>query len=328
MKNFYWRSVHGNFGDDINAFLWEELIPGAFTEDDGTIFVGIGTILSHEIPRAKRRVVMGSGTGYGRLPSDLDDGSWRIFSVRGPLTAKAIGHPPEAAVADPAILLARLPEFEKYERHDKAVFVPHWKTAVNGLWKEACLRASIELIDPRDEAKSVIRRIAMAKLMLAESMHAAIVADAFRVPWIPVISTQDTPFKWHDWALSMELQYDPVPIAHLSSPYTYLKSIWKNRHSKDRKDYYKTVEEQYLAFLNRSAGAGVPPSPSKFRQNLKQMLERGLRSIMSDEAMIERGAKSLSRTCSLSPLLSRDQVLKTRQDTLLDRIETLKRTIM
>ena len=50
--------------------------------------------------------------------------------------------------------------------------------------------------------------------MLAESLHAAIIADAFRVPWIPVrIGHKFLAGKWTDWAagIGVTLQ-DAAPM--------------------------------------------------------------------------------------------------------------------
>ncbi len=104
MKLFYYQDPGGNFGDDLNAWLWPRLIPELLDGDEGTLFVGIGSILDRRIPQEPRKVVFGAGVGYGLLP--VLDERWQICCVRGPLTARALGLPSAAAVTDAAALVS------------------------------------------------------------------------------------------------------------------------------------------------------------------------------------------------------------------------------
>ena len=58
----YYRSAAGNFGDDINQWLWERLLPDCW-DDDGIHFAGIGTIITNTMPRAKSGVIGLSSLG-------------------------------------------------------------------------------------------------------------------------------------------------------------------------------------------------------------------------------------------------------------------------
>jgi len=110
---------------------------------------------------------------------------------------------PDLALTDPAILIAALPRFQNLARRG-VIFVPHWKSVGIGTWPSICREAGIDYVDPRQDSELVIRRIGSATLVLAESMHAAIVADALRVPWISVTTTPEfLAFKWADWAASL-----------------------------------------------------------------------------------------------------------------------------
>ena len=60
-----------NFGDAINAWLWDRLLPGCLDEDDRVRLSGIGSILSGGMPDAERWIVFTSGVGYPPLPLDL-----------------------------------------------------------------------------------------------------------------------------------------------------------------------------------------------------------------------------------------------------------------
>ncbi len=132
------------------------------------------------------------------------------YGVRGPLTARALNLDRRMAMTDPAILLATFREFNGLDRRG-TIFIPHWKTARYGNWQAICNTLGIEFVHPCWDSRTVVRRIAAADKVIAESMHAAIIADAFRVPWIPVaLSREVSPFKWVDWASSLNISYSPV----------------------------------------------------------------------------------------------------------------------
>jgi succinoglycan biosynthesis protein ExoV len=60
-------------------------------------------------------------------------------------------------------------------------------------------------------------------------MHAAILADAFRVPFVAVTtSRQINSFKWQDWASSLGLSYRPrhVPISSRAEAITKGARFW------------------------------------------------------------------------------------------------------
>jgi succinoglycan biosynthesis protein ExoV len=213
MKVHLAAHVHGNFGDELNRWLWTDLIADALNEAaDDVLFVGIGTVLDRNLPSARVTVVFGTGTGYTPAPPDISTPSsrWRVYGVRGPLTARVLNLEKRIVMTDPAILLSELPEFAGLERRG-VIFIPHWKSVRYGDWQGICKTLGIEFVDPCQDSKVVVRRIASAEKVIAESMHAAIIADAFRVPWIPVaLSREISPFKWVDWASSLNVAYRPV----------------------------------------------------------------------------------------------------------------------
>ncbi|PLU74482.1 succinoglycan biosynthesis protein exov, partial [Sinorhizobium medicae] len=177
MKPYYWESQHGNFGDDLNLWLWDFLLPGFREIHPETLLVGVGTVLNRALlPEGTHKLVIGSGFGYGTLPDMSDRQEWDIRSVRGPLTAAKVGVAPELGVIDPAVMVADLPEFQDLGKIYKRSFVPHWESAIAGLWPAICDVVGLNYIDPRGEAKDVIRKIAQSELIVAESMHGAILA--------------------------------------------------------------------------------------------------------------------------------------------------------
>ncbi|MEJ0036290.1 MAG: hypothetical protein WDO68_09420 [Gammaproteobacteria bacterium] len=102
-------------------------------------------------------------------------------------------------------------------RERDVIFVPHFTTAKDAGWRRACERAGVEFVDPREDCRVVLRKVASARLVIAEAMHAAIVADAFRVPWLPVASTSlFSTFKWVDWTASLRVPFKPTVLPAVS----------------------------------------------------------------------------------------------------------------
>lgn len=242
MKIHHISNVNGNFGDELNGWMWRELYPELFDshgDDDGIDFIGIGTILDRHLPTRGLNVVLGSGTGYAPPPDiRANPAQWCVYGVRGPLTAQLLDLPREAVLTDPAILLADHPRWRSSHRRGdgegagsegvngegNVIFVPHWKSIRFGQWQAACELAQIDFVDPCGDAREVIDRIAGARLVIAESMHAAIIADALRVPWVPVVLSREVaPFKWADWAATVGLEYTPLLLSP-SSPVEVLRA--------------------------------------------------------------------------------------------------------
>lgn len=230
MHPFYWESAHGNFGDDLNLWLWDFLLPGFRDVHPDVLLVGVGTVLNQALlPADVKKLVIGSGFGYGSPPDLSDRQEWDVRAVRGPLTAQKLGLAPELGIIDPAVMVAEMPEFRNLPKSGGAIFVPHWESTVGGIWPVVCQAAGLGYVDPCGEAKSVIRAIAQAELVVAESMHAAILADAFRVPWVAVTTSRSiNSFKWRDWATSLGVEYRPrqIPISSRAEAVTKGARFW------------------------------------------------------------------------------------------------------
>ncbi len=208
MNIMFWKSPRGNFGDDINEWIWDLLLPGHRDWSADVTLVGVGSLMGFDLPEG-RKLIVGTGSGYGQLPELTPREDWDIRCVRGPRTAEGLGLPRSLGVGDPVSVLARRPEFTGIEKTGDILFVPHWHSATHPDfdWETVAARAGLAYQSPCDDAEAVVRRIAAARLVLTESLHGAIVADAFRVPWIPVRTTMALfkEFKWADWADTLDL---------------------------------------------------------------------------------------------------------------------------
>ena len=219
MKVMFWNAPEGNFGDDMNRWIWDLLLPGHKMWTDEVSLIGVGSLLgSSFVHPLGRKLVVGTGSGYGK-PPDVSSKEWDIRAVRGPRTAERLGLPRAIGVCDPAAMLARQAEFAGIERGNDVLFVPHWQSAVHPSfdWAAICARAGVAFQSPCADSVSVVRRIAGARVVIAESLHAAIVADAFRVPWHSVRTTAGSfnVFKWSDWTEGLQL---PLIVHDLMAP--------------------------------------------------------------------------------------------------------------
>jgi succinoglycan biosynthesis protein ExoV len=251
MKLYYFQSEPGNFGDDLNPWLWGRLIPELLDDDENTRFVGIGTLLNDRVPQEPFKVVFGSGAGYGR-PPELDD-RWRFYCVRGPLTAKALGLDPRLAITDAAALLATV-EFSPVTKDGGTAFIPHHASVINADWQSVCRQVGIRYIDPRADVETVIREIRRSTCIVTEAMHGAIFADTFRVPWKAVRCYEHIlDSKWQDWCASLGMTYSPER----------LPGIWDADHKRTRLVQLKDTVKRNLAAVGISSRRWSPVAPVK-----------------------------------------------------------------
>ncbi|WP_371346335.1 polysaccharide pyruvyl transferase family protein [Ancylobacter sp. IITR112] len=110
MEIFYWKSPNGNVGDDLNPWLWPRLFGREFLEHAaGRRFFGIGSVLDERVfcqPHPNGATVFGAGMRGPMkampLRPDVD-----IRFVRGPLSSAALsamGYGEIEHISDPAVL--------------------------------------------------------------------------------------------------------------------------------------------------------------------------------------------------------------------------------
>jgi succinoglycan biosynthesis protein ExoV len=196
-----------NFGDVLNLVIWPKYIssdldsPASENED---AFVGIGTLINENLPVARRLHIFGSGAGYGKCPV-VAGKNWDVHFVRGPLTAKCIGVPASLAISDPAIIINRM-SYREAEKIFDCSFMPHHEID-SSRFRLLCESVGINYISPLAPCDEVIDSILGSRRLICSAMHGAIVAEALRVPWLPVITNSEIlKFKWQDWAEAMELK--------------------------------------------------------------------------------------------------------------------------
>jgi succinoglycan biosynthesis protein ExoV len=336
MRVVYYESLIGNFGDDLNALLWRELLPPECFEDDDAILLGIGSIfredyLSARSTRGKRVFVLGSGAGTGPLPDLWPNDDWRILAVRGPLSARLLDRPGLDVTDGAALLSIATDLMPPVELGGEVVFFPHFNSIANSRWPEVCRLANMTFVDSRLPPREILAILGRARLVVTEAMHGAIVADTLRIPWVPVVcSPSIVPFKWVDWTRSMELDYAPLSLP-ASSGFEIAKHL-KIRVAERRELHRGMVEagddDLIEDFHRRYDGVAVDRlSPGKpVRSGIRTAVERAVAPL--DRIAMQRAAQALRRAARSRSYLSRDTVLANRVTRLQEGVETLRRELM
>jgi succinoglycan biosynthesis protein ExoV len=215
----------------------------------------------------------------------------------------------EKGIIDPAVMVTEMPDFQNLTKTKRRSFIPHWESAVAGLWPDVCKTVGLSYIDPRGEAKAVIREIAQSELIVAESMHGAILADAFRVPWIAASTSRSiNSFKWNDWARTVGVTYAPkhIPVSTRAEAIAKGARFWGMDF--DRND--PLTEDP-----NRRQFEGVAVADPR---------QTSLR-VMAKQALAAPSALALWQASKATPQLSADSVLASRKQQFLEVVAGVRR---
>jgi succinoglycan biosynthesis protein ExoV len=246
MEYVYYRDAKGNFGDDLNAWLWPKFF-GAHQPGANTAFVGIGSILCHDSPlfrplAASRKIVFGTGVRLAYKPFAFDD-TWDVRFLRGPLSAAYFDNEHEH-IADAAYALGLTADFARLRntpKKYKVSVIPYFRSLEYVNWPAVCEQLGFHFISPSAEKgiEHTLEEIAASEMVIAEAMHGAIIADILRVPWSRfVLSTPVTEgsgvseFKWMDWQQSIrQVRTDTthVKLFRKSFLHGWLKTLSGNR---------------------------------------------------------------------------------------------------
>jgi succinoglycan biosynthesis protein ExoV len=164
--------------------------------------------------------------------------------------------------------------------------MPHFESAARGDWDRVCAEAGITYLDPRGDVEDLLARIRGAKLVLAEAMHAAIVADALRTPWVPLLPIHPSHrMKWSDWAASLNLNLKPtaLPPSNLREAYVSATGLSGQGKRSARLAEARAVQPAN-AILRRLAA-----------RRLRRLAETGLPHLSEDARIEEVTERCLER---------------------------------
>jgi hypothetical protein len=220
MKYLYYKSDKGNFGDDLNPWLWSKFF-GEDDEDGNDVLLGIGSILHNDIDLIKslksnhRKIVFGAGVRPSYTHFKIDK-TWDIRFLRGPLSAGTFGNKYKY-IADAAYAIRLTNGFDSIiniTKKHKVGLMPYYRSMDYYNWQSICDELGYHFISPYSEngVEETLREIASCDTLVTEAMHGAIAADILRVPWSRyVLSTPFTEgqmvseFKWNDWLHSIRI---------------------------------------------------------------------------------------------------------------------------
>lgn len=219
MEKIYWQSNIKNFGDELNNDFFERALEINLKEyKKNESILGIGSILNYNTSNHSKIHVLGTGSGYPEIKiKNLSD--YNIWFLRGPLTASAIGVDKKLGICDPAIIVPQIYKSASIIENPvkKPIFIPHYFSALNANWKKVCMLADISYRSPMSGINEICEDIQRSNLVITESLHGAILADAYRIPWILVATppVHRSPFKWKDWLSTIDFEYKPIQIPWL-----------------------------------------------------------------------------------------------------------------
>lgn len=207
MNLIYWKSDIGNFGDDLNPWLWERIF-GDFSKYTNDIdFVGIGSQLDTPFENERRKIIFGAGIRDFLFNPKLDKLDIRF--VRGPYSAKVFNNC--RYITDAAYCLALL-EKKEYKKKYNVSYMPYFRHVPFFDWTFFEKWSGIKVILPTNPVEQIIQEINESRNLLTSAMHGAIVADIYRVPWMRVKYSEflgesllTSELKWADWLQSMDL---------------------------------------------------------------------------------------------------------------------------
>jgi succinoglycan biosynthesis protein ExoV len=314
MKLLHYRGKVPNFGDDLNAFLWQSLAPDLIDNNPDHRFVGIGTIIGMDCGQAARLHVFSSGAGNDPIDQ------WRgrdvtYWCVRGPLSCQLLDLPEASAITDGAIVTPLAAGFpEKAAPTGATLIIPHFQTLDFPGWDEVARQTGFELLDPRADPREVVRKIASASLVLTESLHGAILADTYGIPWsVFATSANFGTSKFVDWCesvgLKFHLTYVPPPNPQQILEQGKGQAVWG-------KTVCPSFEDAAKAFHSR---VGTPKNPG-LRGKLKAQFRkhRALQALLPYAPA--RTAEALARLAKGAAHVSQQHVRQSLQDRMMTRL--------
>ncbi|MBD1577917.1 polysaccharide pyruvyl transferase family protein [Vibrio sp. S11_S32] len=195
-----------NVGDSLNVDLFKYYTGKSVVNVPGMRlfihYLGVGSILNS---MTKKSVVWGSGLISESSVDDIRD-LGRIYALRGDKTKRKIESrfniKLNVPLGDPALLMPRV---YKKEINSKSIYrfgiVPHYVDIHHPMIEEM-ISCGGKVIDVSLPVEEFIKQISMCDVILSSSMHGLILADAYKIPNIRLVFSDNITggdFKFDDY---------------------------------------------------------------------------------------------------------------------------------
>lgn len=225
-----------NLGDALVPLILAHLgygcrtgLPTGAVGNPGRTLLVIGSLLDDgDLDRIPGPIDVWGCGWRGRPLDNRNRDRLRFHAVRGPLTVRGLGLPPDTPVGDPGFLMPGIVAPPR-QRHGQRLVIPHclrlgrqsvgdrlratgadrllspWVLSGRGRWRPPVLRQAVQRLRAAGTwpmgPVAAIQAIAGAGFVLTGSLHGAILCHAYGTPWAAYDDQGiDTPAKWQDLA--------------------------------------------------------------------------------------------------------------------------------
>jgi len=244
MGEYLCKKVINEMGFELNNYSNERQIDSPIDY----ILTGIGGFLNNDIhstylTKANKWYVWGSGVHCIPLPDsklseDIIKNKCVISLVRGPMTRDYYGMDKDFPLGDPGYLASYFFKFP--EDTKKNVLINHHHDNVIKPIDGIDIHLQSKMIPPFDSSfLYMLNSICNANIVLTSSMHVAIVAYSYGVPFAMVAKRETditTEWKWYDTLLNMGITKKITLCNSIEEGWAWWNSV---------KDEVKPITEEY-----------------------------------------------------------------------------------
>jgi len=288
----YWNRIQ-NIGDAINPYILE-LVSGQkpyyATNAEEEHVLGVGSIF---FMANKKSHIWGSGILDPRHDvSNVD--LTKVHAVRGRGTRSALerwGLSKAVALGDPGVFVDEIPEIAEVmarrEIKRGAVLIPHYALVGQERTKALASELDATILSPRTSSLDFVKEIVGAEVVVSQSLHGLIFAEALGKPsaWISHSGDEVWTFKFHDWySNTIEPPKQPLPMD--ASAKRIRESVRLSGLSLDK----EALREAFPSFVasGRPEGVGF----RECRQRAPLMV-----SISSDDNLVNEAVSTSTFRC-------------------------------